>query len=533
MKPGIQFRLFFAITLVITLVVLAMAVAVNWSFRTGFSNYLQQVELERLEPVAKTLAFAYGEHEDWEFLRHNHRMWGQLVLQGRGENPVGRGRPPRRHDDRGYSRHPPPPPHGQRRDGPPPRPDWRGERHPPPPAYRDGAQSRESADNGRRQPPPRSPDRQRPPPRGPEPSLTDFTGRLRLLDVDGDVIFGRPEADAEESRYAVTWQGDTIGYLALQVPPLETDQLAGDFQDQQMQSFVLIAVLALLLSALTALLLSRRLLQPIRRITSGAKRLGAGRYDARIPVDRSDELGRLAEDFNHLAATLESNEQARRQWIADISHELRTPLAILRGEIEALLDGVRQCSPRHIESLHNEVLGLGKLVDDLYELALSDLGAMDYKRESLDLAEIIEDSEDFFLQRFRESDLKLINRVKPPLPFTGDRRRLQQLFTNLLENSRRYTDAGGRLEISHQALPGTYRLILQDTAPGAPEAALPHLFERLYRVDKSRSRALGGSGLGLAICHNIVQAHGGDIRAEPSGLGGLSIVIELPSGSTA
>ena len=298
-------------------------------------------------------------------------------------------------------------------------------------------------------------------------------------------------------------------------------------------TYALIALLTLLISALASLLLARRLLRPIRRIAAAAKDLGAGRYATRIQADRNDELGRLAGDFNHLAAALERNEQARRRWVADISHELRTPLAILRGEIEALLDGVRQPSPDRLQSLHGEVLGLGKLVDDLYELALSDLGALDYQRETLDLAEIIDETVESFGSRFAAKGLQLINRVQGPLPLTGDHRRLQQLFTNLLENSRRYTDPGGRLEITLDAdageADGCYHLLLQDTAPGVPDQALPQLFERLYRVDKSRSRDLGGAGLGLAICRNIVAAHGGHIEAADSTLGGLALRIRLPA----
>ena len=292
----------------------------------------------------------------------------------------------------------------------------------------------------------------------------------------------------------------------------------------------MIAALALLLSALVSLLLARRLLRPIRRITAGAKALGAGRYTTRIPADRGDELGRLAQDFNHLAAALERNEQARRQWVADISHELRTPLAVLRGEIEALLDGVRQASEDRLKSLHGEVLDLGKLVDDLYELALSDLGALDYRREPLDLAEVIEETVEGFQRRFGAKGLALVNRVQGPLPLTGDDRRLRQLFTNLLENSQRYTDPGGRLVISVAVVDGWYRLLLEDTSPAVPDQALGRLFERLYRVDKSRSRNLGGAGLGLAICRNIVTAHGGRIEAAHSSLGGLALTVRLPAG---
>ncbi len=336
----------------------------------------------------------------------------------------------------------------------------------------------------------------------------DPGSRLRLFDTDDILIFGPPRVEGKETRRPIPWQGETVGFLALRSAAIVSDDLALAFQTGQRRNYVLIAVLALLLSALASLVLARRLLRPIRRIATGTQALGAGHYSTRIPVDRSDELGRLAQDFNHLAAALERNEQARRQWVADISHELRTPLAILRGEIEALLDGIRQNSPERMQSLHGEVLTLGKLVDDLYELALSDLGALDYRREPLDLAGIVADTSAGFQHRFADKGLKLFNQVKGPLPLTGDPRRLQQLFTNLLENSQRYTDPGGRLEIRLEASKDGYQLLLEDTPPAVPDQALPQLFARLFRVDKSRSRALGGAGLGLAICRNIVEAHG-------------------------
>lgn len=356
----------------------------------------------------------------------------------------------------------------------------------------------------------------------------DLTRRLRLFDGEGALVFGPDEVAVAESRIPVPLNGETVGYLALRQRESVSDESALGFQAGQRRTYGLIAALALALSALLSLILSRRLLRPIRRITVGARRLGEGRYATRIPVDRSDELGRLAEDFNHLAAALEQNEQTRRQWVADISHELRTPLAILRGEIEALLDGVRQASPERMQSLHAEVMSLGKLVDDLYELALSDLGALDYKRESLDLAISLDAVVDTFTHRFAAKQLGLHNQVKGPLPLSGDPRRLQQLFTNLLENSQRYTDPGGRLVIRLESETADYHLVLEDTAPGVPESALPRLFERLYRVDKSRSRSLGGAGLGLAICRNIVEAHGGRIDAKASRLGGLAVHIRLP-----
>jgi two-component system sensor histidine kinase BaeS len=316
--------------------------------------------------------------------------------------------------------------------------------------------------------------------------------------------------------------------LAVRGSEIHIDTLAEAFQSGQRQTYGLIAALVVLLSSLSSLYLARRLLRPIRWLADGAQALAAGDYDTRIEVERDDELGRLARHFNHLAAALARNEQLRRQWIADISHELRTPLAVLRGEIEALQDGVRAVSAQRLNSLHAEALALGQLVEDLYQLALADAGALEYRCESVDLAEILTDTAQAFRHRFEQQGLTLDNQVAAPLWLHGDPLRLQQLFSNLLENSQRYTAAGGRLEIVLERSVERHVLVFRDSAPAVPDAALSHLFERLYRVDKSRSRSLGGAGLGLALCQNIVEAHGGRMTASHSPLGGLQVRVELP-----
>lgn len=509
MNLGIQSRLFFSFIATIAVVVLAMALAVNWSFQRGLQDYLSRVEVERLDRIITTLSKAYGEDGGWEFIRHNHRVWRQMLTRALDESGVS-----------STASEGPPPSLGRgprfRRDRPPP------ELGPPPHLRTEGRPGAEGEGVPLAPPPPLR--RPGPAPAGP----LDLIPRLRLLDNAGGVVFGPARVDVAEIRRPIVWNDQMVGFLALQRNPFITDELALGFQVDQRRTYVLIATLALLLAALVSMLLARRMLRPVCRIADGARDLGAGHYGTRIIVDRGDELGRLAEDFNHLAAALERNEQTRRQWVADISHELRTPLGILRGEIEALVDGVRRASPERLESLHAEVLDLGKLVEDLYELALSDLGALNYHREPLDLAALIERTVDGFQDRFADKGLQLVNRVSGPCPLTGDARRLQQLFTNLLENSHRYTDPDGRLEIDLARVDGGYRISLQDTAPGVPGDALAHLFERLYRVDRSRSRHHGGAGLGLAICRNIVEAHGGHIDVENAELGGLALHIQLP-----
>ncbi|MGH8248273.1 MAG: ATP-binding protein, partial [Gammaproteobacteria bacterium] len=292
-----------------------------------------------------------------------------------------------------------------------------------------------------------------------------------------------------------------------------------------------IAVIMMALSALIALPMARQLVKPIGELSSATRRLASGRYDTRTSVVSNDELGKLSRDFNTLAKTLEDNERSRRQWIADISHELRTPLSVLQGEIEAMQDGVRDCTPERLHTLHQQTLSLARLVNDLYELSLSDIGALSYQKQPVKLAELLQGCIESWREQFAGRGITMQVHVPSgtaPMVF-GDPNRLRQLVFNLFENSLRYTDPGGVIEVG-LAVAGPNAVIdVQDSAPGVVEQHHPRLFDRLYRVETSRSRATGGTGLGLAICKNIVDAHEGQITAQASPLGGLWVRITLPA----
>jgi two-component system sensor histidine kinase BaeS len=219
--------------------------------------------------------------------------------------------------------------------------------------------------------------------------------------------------------------------------------------------------------------------------------------------------------------------------VADISHELRTPLALLRGELEALQDGIRPLSLETVDSLFGDLMRLNRLTDDLYQLSLSDLGALSYRKVQLDPLEILAEDLAALASEFDSHRLRVdfINRQPGPVSIHADEDRLSQLYRNLLKNSINYTDSGGRLEISAFQQADQLVIVFADSAPGVAEAEIPHLFDRFYRVEHSRNRHHGGAGLGLAICSNIVQAHGGTIQAKKSALGGLAIHIQLPINS--
>ena len=361
-----------------------------------------------------------------------------------------------------------------------------------------------------------------------------------LVDRDGRAVAGagvRNTLTAPVHRHLdrtpIQVDGATVGWLVRQPLGLPPDALDERFATQQLQATWMTGIVSVLVAALVSLLLARMLLAPIQRIGRATHQLAAGQYHTRVTVDRHDELGQLADDFNRLATTLEKNETLRRELVADISHELRTPLAVLRGELEALQDGVRSLTPASIESLQHEVATLQQLITDLHELALADVGAMTYRLQRIDALAVLRQACQAYAERLAARPLQWQAELPDaPIWLQGDEQRLSQLFHNLLENTLRYTDPGGQVRLRARRQGNALHIDLEDSAPGVPTELLPRLFERLFRVEHSRNRDHGGSGLGLAICQRIVEAHGGQIRALPSALGGIHIQVILPLGPT-
>jgi two-component system sensor histidine kinase BaeS len=255
-----------------------------------------------------------------------------------------------------------------------------------------------------------------------------------------------------------------------------------------------------------------------------------GDYSVRNQVRGSDEIATLGRQVNRLAETLQANEGARRRWTADIAHELRTPITILQGELEAARDGIRPNNAATLDSLREEVLHLSRLVDDLQTLALADAGALNLKLAETDVVIVLQQVLDSLQERMQKAGLTLHSSLPEKLIVQADGQKLRQLMLNLLENSCRYTDSGGRIDVTLSACAPGFELSIEDSAPGLSADQCAQVLERFYRAESSRGRAGGGSGLGLAICREIVQAHGGDISVTPGTLGGLAIRIHLPDG---
>lgn len=485
MRLSIHSKVFLTLLLACVVVLAGSHAFVQWSFQRGLVEFADAREQERIARVVERLIDLYQREQSWRPLIEDRRFWF-YALNGRRDP----GRDP-------YFERPERGPH------------WMREIDPNPHAW----------------PPQGALDRIR---QHERPAPLDL--RLMLLDAQGDILYGRQELLAGTRRYPVEADGRRLGELVLLPgsPVPESAELR--FRATLGDRLWIIALAMLLLSAALAYPLSRRLVRPVRDFQDVARRLAAGDFSARVPVRRGDELARLGQDINALAAALERNEQARRRWAADISHELRTPIALLRAELEALQDGVRPFDHDALDALHGDTLRLGRLVDDLYELTTTDMGALGYRFADSDITDILSADVEAFERAFQEAGLALEfhTPLNAKVRISADAQRLSQLFRNLISNSLKYTDPGGALGI--RLWRDTQQVIIdfQDSAPGVPAEALPRLFERLYRVEGSRSRHTGGAGLGLAIARNVVEAHGGTITADTAPQGGLWIRVMLP-----
>ncbi|MYN19126.1 HAMP domain-containing protein, partial [Rugamonas sp. FT107W] len=378
--------------------------------------------------------------------------------------------------------------------------------------------------------PPRAdpPPGEAPPPRSNDP--LDFASRISITDAEGRRLIGPPDLPQGVER-AIKVDGVVVGHMRL-MPLRQTggeDSSATVFLREQLQSILLLSVVLIGLAVLAAIWLARHLLRPVAALRDVTARLALGELSARAPLLSRDEVAELALHVNAMAEALEDSERQRRKMLADVSHELRTPLTVIRGEIEALLDGIRQADANALQSLHAEVLRLNKLVDDLHQLTMADAGDLHYHWHELNLAELLRPTLERYQPRAQKCGLDLSwSLPSAPLLLQGDAGRLQQVFTNLLENSLRYTDSGGQVVVALGSAGGHAEIVVEDSAPGVPAAVLGSIFERLYRVDGARTRERGGSGLGLAICKALVEAHSGSIIAAPSVLGGVKITVRLP-----
>ena len=275
---------------------------------------------------------------------------------------------------------------------------------------------------------------------------------------------------------------------------------------------------------------SRRMLTPIQALGSASRRLGGGDLSQRVSTSGPREISDLAHSFNTMAGSLQRAEEQRRILVADVAHELRTPLSNIQGYLEALKDGLIQPDPDTLDTIHQQVVHLARLVEDLRLLAQAEGGALALNLEPNSLEEVLSRSVEAFRARADARGVEVSLQVSPGLPLVMlDRTRIAQVVGNLLENAVQHTPQGGVVRVSVEAtIAGNARVIVEDSGEGIAPEEIPLVFERFYRVDPSRSRATGGVGLGLTIAKKLVEAHGGAIYAESTQGQGSWFIFELP-----
>jgi two-component system sensor histidine kinase BaeS len=306
-------------------------------------------------------------------------------------------------------------------------------------------------------------------------------------------------------------------FRALMVEAGDSADHAQAMYDRSVTTVVLAAaVVAGIASIVLAIVMARMLARPLAEVSGAARRIAEGDYAARVPRDGPEELAGLADSFNQMAASLERQEAMRRDFIANAAHELRTPLTNLQGYLEALRDGVITADRATYESLWDEAERLVRLSHSLDSLAEGDAATARPPLEELDLAAAIRAALDLAQPTLERAELHLDVDVPERLPAHADPDALAQILGNLISNAARYTPAGGTVTVRAEQGAMDRRVSISNTGDGIPPADLERVFERFYRVEKSRDRALGGAGIGLAIVKQLVEAGGGRVGAESS-----------------
>jgi signal transduction histidine kinase len=307
-----------------------------------------------------------------------------------------------------------------------------------------------------------------------------------------------------------------------------------NFNNAVNESLVISALISFGLAGGTSLLVSRWVTAPVEKMTAASQRIAEGDYTSRVPIqaktENGDELRRLADSFNQMAEKLEKTEIMRRQLIGDVSHELRTPLTAIKGSMEGLIDGVLPAERETYIGIYQEADRLQRLVDDLQELSQVEARTFKLEYQLVQIGSVIQTAQTRMLTQYQDKGIQIEVSIEKTLPpVRGDEDRILQIILNLLSNALQFTRPGGKVVISVKKEHNEILTAVKDTGTGISGEHLPHIFERFYRADESRTRAYGGgSGIGLTIVKSLVEAHGGKIWVESEVNKGSTFYFTLP-----
>jgi signal transduction histidine kinase len=346
--------------------------------------------------------------------------------------------------------------------------------------------------------------------------LTAANGTV-IADSQGTLLGQYYNPDSPGSNITMPWSTEISGKVYISLDP-EAEPYVAPFRrlSESINRFLLLGgAVAIVVALILTFVLSRRLSSPIGVLANAARRLGRGDLSQRVQFQGKGEVGELAQAFNSMAADLDHVEQLRRNLIADVAHELRTPLSNIQGYLEAIRDRVMKPNAATIRSLNEEVALLSRLVNELQELSLAEAGELKLVYQAEDIAKLVKQAVTSWQPQLAAKEILLSLDLPDNLPLVNiDWQRVNQVLHNLLENAVAYTHKGGTINVAATARGDWVEVSVSDTGEGIPAEDLPHIFERFYRVDKSRARATGGSGLGLTIAKRLVEAHGGTITVQ-------------------
>jgi len=332
----------------------------------------------------------------------------------------------------------------------------------------------------------------------------DVLGELYDIDSPGTPLSSPQGAGVIGTLYINPRSSTEVGFTSIQV----LFKRIGLF-------FIWGGLVAVAIAVVMTFFLSRKILAPVKTLTSAARRLGRGDLSQRLQLKDKGEMGELTKAFNSMAGDLERTEQLRQNMVADAAHELRTPLSNIRGYLEAIRDGIKKPDADTIRSLDEEANLLSRLVDDLQALSLAEAGELKLNCQAEDITKLIKQAVAARHNQVIAKGISISTEVSKKLPSVNvDSRRIGQVLHNLLENAIAHIAKSGSIVVTAQEQDNWVKVSVTDTGEGIPAEDLPSIFERFYRVDKSRARATGGSGLGLTIAKRLVEAHGGKIEAQ-------------------
>lgn len=301
------------------------------------------------------------------------------------------------------------------------------------------------------------------------------------------------------------------------------------FEQALFQSAVVTALITILVSTIFSILLAKRISLPLRQMRNIAEHMKNGHWNQRVKVEGDDEIADLALSLNHLTTELQKQEEHRKNLTADLAHELRTPLTTLKNHMEAFEDGVWELTPEYMRSCQEEMDRLIFLVGDLELLTRLDAPNFRVDKKWEDISELVHSTANTWGAMFQEKEVDLDVEIEPNLYAWIDRHRMSQVLQNLLSNALKYTLSGGKVVVGLAKInQEKFQIQIKDTGIGIAEEEQPRIFERFYRVDKSRNRSLGGSGIGLTIVRKIVEAHGGNVEIQSKLGQGTKIMLKIP-----